>query len=127
MKKIKIISLAIFLLCFVMLTAGCESYEEEGTEAVTESSYNYGSSNDADSDDDDYDYNYDSGSDYNYDSDYDSDYSYDSYDYDSDVYEYDADDFGYGDPQPGDSFSDYIKREDPDLYNNILENYESLY
>ena len=34
--------------------------------------------------------------------------------------------YGYGDPKPGESLVDYIKREDPGLYNDMKKNYESM-
>lgn len=37
------------------------------------------------------------------------------------------DDYGYGSPKPGESFSDYFKREDPELYDSMKENYESMF
>lgn len=36
-------------------------------------------------------------------------------------------DYGYGDPLPGESFVDYMKREDPDLYNSMKNDYESMF
>ena len=33
---------------------------------------------------------------------------------------------GYGNPKPGESFSDYVKREAPDLYNDMQDRYNSL-
>lgn len=56
---------------------------------------------------------------------------YDSNDYDND-YTNDADDYdydkgyGYTAPNKGESFSDYLKRQDPDLYNNIQDRWDSL-
>ncbi len=38
-----------------------------------------------------------------------------------------SNDYGYGDPKPGESFVDYMKREDPDLYNSMKNNYESMF
>lgn len=35
-------------------------------------------------------------------------------------------DYGYGDPLPGESISDYIKREDPELYNDMSDRYNSI-
>lgn len=34
-------------------------------------------------------------------------------------------DYGYGDPLPGESLPDYIKREDPDLYNDMKDRYDT--
>ena len=88
-------------------------------------------------------YDYDSGSSYDYDSSSSSDYSsssssdYDSssyYDYDSSSssdydtsssYDYDKG-YGYTAPEEGESLSDYIKRQDPELYDSMTERYESL-
>lgn len=33
---------------------------------------------------------------------------------------------GYGAPKPGESISDYIQREDPDLWNSMEERWNSL-
>lgn len=52
-----------------------------------------------------------------------SNYSSD-YDNDSD-YDYDKG-YGYTEPEPGESLSDYIKRQDPDLYNDMEERWNSL-
>lgn len=38
---------------------------------------------------------------------------------------YDSD-YGYGDPLPGESLSDYIKREDPELYNDMSDRYDRI-
>lgn len=35
-------------------------------------------------------------------------------------------DYNYGDPLPGESISDYIKREDPELYNDMSDRYNSI-
>ena len=37
-----------------------------------------------------------------------------------------SNDYGYSDPKPGESFSDYLKREDPELYADITGRYDSL-
>ena len=50
--------------------------------------------------------------------DYDYDYDFDDYYYDDD-YDYDKG-FGYTAPKPGQSFSDYVKEQDPDLYNSLF-------
>lgn len=34
--------------------------------------------------------------------------------------------YGYTEPKSGESFSDYIKRQDPDLYNSMQDRYDSL-
>ena len=34
--------------------------------------------------------------------------------------------FGYGDPKPGESLSDYIQREDPDLWKSMEDRYYNL-
>ena len=49
------------------------------------------------------------------DDDYDDDYDYG----DDDDYDYDKG-FGYTAPKPGQSFSDYVKEQDPDLYNSLF-------
>ena len=56
-------------------------------------------------------YGYGSGSGYG--SSYDSGYDYDK-------------GYGYEAPKPGQSFSDYVKEQDPDLYNSMLDRYNSL-
>ena len=58
--------------------------------------------------------------DYSYSND-DNEYSY-SNDYD---YDYDKG-YGYTAPEPGESFSDYVKRQDPDLYNDMQDRWDSL-
>lgn len=35
-------------------------------------------------------------------------------------------DYGYGDPKPGESLPDYIKREDPALYYDMKDSYDSM-
>ena len=40
-------------------------------------------------------------------------------------YDYDTG-YGYTEPEPGESLSDYIKRQDPDLYNDMEERWNSL-
>ncbi len=53
-----------------------------------------------------------------------SDYSdYDSYD--SDDYDYDKG-YGYTAPEAGESFSDYVKRQDPELYESMQDAWDSL-
>ena len=58
----------------------------------------------------------------------DNDYSYSNddneYSYSND-YDYDKG-YGYTAPEPGESFSDYVKRQDPDLYNDMQERWDSL-
>lgn len=58
----------------------------------------------------------------------DNDYSYSNddneYSYSND-YDYDKG-YGYTAPEPGESFSDYVKRQDPDLYNDIQDRWDSL-
>ena len=49
----------------------------------------------------------------------DNDYSY------SNDYDYDKG-YGYTAPEPGESLSDYIKRQDPDLYNDMQDRWDSL-
>ena len=49
----------------------------------------------------------------------DNEYSY-SNDYDYDI------GYGYTAPEPGESFSDYVKRQDPDLYNDMQDRWDSL-
>ena len=34
--------------------------------------------------------------------------------------------YGYTEPESGESLSDYIKRQDPDLYNDMEEHWNSL-
>lgn len=52
-------------------------------------------------------------------SDYSSDYNSDSdYDYDKG--------YGYTEPTPGESLSDYIQRQDPELYDSIDERLQNL-
>ena len=41
-----------------------------------------------------------------------------------DKYVYDK--YGYTKPNEGESFSDYVKRQDPDLYNNMEKRYYGL-
>ena len=55
-------------------------------------------------------------------SDYSSDYS-SSY---SDDYDYDKG-YGYTSPEEGESLSDYIKRQDPELWEEMEENWDSMY
>ncbi len=43
----------------------------------------------------------------------------------SSTYDYDKG-YGYTEPKSGESFSDYIKRQDPDLYNSMQDRYDSL-
>ena len=43
----------------------------------------------------------------------------------SSSYDYDKG-YGYTAPKDGDSFSDYFKRQDPDLYNNVRDRWNSL-
>ena len=51
--------------------------------------------------------------------------SYHSTDNNDDVsYDYDKG-YGYTAPEPGQSFSDYVKEQDPDLYDSITDNYSS--
>ena len=61
-------------------------------------------------------------------SNYDNDYSYSNddneYSYSND-YDYDKG-YGYTAPEPGESFSDYVKRQDPDLYNDMQDRWDSL-
>ena len=59
------------------------------------------------SDDYVYDYDFEYGSSYN-----------DDYDYDKG--------YGYTEPEEGESLSDYIKRQDPDLYESMEERWNSL-
>lgn len=47
----------------------------------------------------------------------------DHYEYDDD-YDYDKG-YGYTAPKPGQSFSDYVKEQDPDLYDAIKGNYDA--
>lgn len=58
----------------------------------------------------------------------DNDYSYSNddneYSYSND-YDYDKG-YGYTAPEPGESISDYIKRQDPDLYNDMQDRWDSL-
>ncbi len=58
----------------------------------------------------------------------DNDYSYSNddneYSYSND-YDYDKG-YGYTAPEPGESLSDYIKRQDPDLYNDMQDRWDSL-
>ena len=58
----------------------------------------------------------------------DNDYSYSNddneYSYSND-YDYDKG-YGYTAPEPGESFSDYVKRQDPDLYNDMQDRWDSL-
>ena len=64
---------------------------------------------DSDSSDNDYDYSYSGSS---------SSGSYDDYDYDKG--------YGYDAPKKGQSFSDYVKEQDPDLYNSMKDIYDNL-
>ena len=41
-----------------------------------------------------------------------------------DDYDYDKG-YGYTAPEPGQSFSDYVKEQDPDLYDSMEDNYNS--
>ncbi|MBE7053190.1 MAG: hypothetical protein E7391_02815 [Ruminococcaceae bacterium] len=50
-----------------------------------------------------------------------SDYSSSS----SSSYDYDKG-YGYTAPKSGESFSDYVKRQDPDLYNDMKNRWNSL-
>lgn len=58
----------------------------------------------------------------------DNDYSYSNddneYSYSND-YDYDKG-YGYTAPEPGELISDYIKRQDPDLYNDMQDRWDSL-
>lgn len=40
-------------------------------------------------------------------------------------YDYDKG-YGYTAPKEGQSFSDYVKEQDPDLYNSMVDRYNSL-
>ena len=53
--------------------------------------------------------------------------AYDDYDDYASDYGYDySNDYGYDMPNPGESFSDYVQRVDPDLYDSITDRYNSL-
>lgn len=56
---------------------------------------------------------------------YDNDYSYTSTKRETQSYDYDKG-YGYTAPKNGESFSDYVKRQDPDLYDAISERWNSL-
>lgn len=56
------------------------------------------------------------------DDDYDLD-DYDSYESD-DEYDYDKG-YGYTEPEEGESFSDYVKRQDPELYESLQDRYDA--
>ena len=43
----------------------------------------------------------------------------------SSSYDYDKG-YGYTAPKSGQSFSDYVKEQDPDLYNSMVDRYNSL-
>lgn len=49
----------------------------------------------------------------------------DNYNNNDDDYDYDKG-YGYTAPKQGESFSDYLKRQDPDLYNDIQDRWDSL-
>ncbi len=51
--------------------------------------------------------------------------SSDNYDYDSDNYDYDKG-YGYTAPKEGESFSDYVERQDPELYNSMQDRWNNL-
>lgn len=46
-------------------------------------------------------------------------------DYSSDDYDYDKG-YGYSAPEKGEKFSDYVKRQDPDLYDDMQDIWEGL-
>ena len=57
---------------------------------------------------------------------YSNNYSYSNDDNEySDDYDYDKG-YGYTAPEPGESFSDYVKRQEPDLYNDMKDRLDSL-
>ena len=90
---------------FCMLLAGiifCAVFCGCGSDTYSNADNDYSYNND----DNDYSYN-------NYDNDYDNDYDYDK-------------GYGYTAPEPGESFSDYVKRQDPDLYNDMQDRWDSL-
>ena len=110
MKKVFCMLLAGIILCVVFCGCGSDDYSNDDNDY----SYSY------DDNDDDYSYSYDDNDDdYSYSHD-DNDYSYsnDNYDYDKG--------YGYTAPEPGESFSDYVKRQDPDLYNDMQDRWDSL-
>ena len=56
----------------------------------------------------------------------DTDYSYDNdKSYSNNNYDYDKG-YGYTEPKVGESFADYVKRQDPELYKSIEDRYYSL-
>ena len=79
-------------------------------------------SDDYDSCESDDDYDLDDYDSYESDDDYDLD-DYDSYESD-DEYDYDKG-YGYTEPEEGESFSDYVKRQDPELYESLQDRYDA--
>ena len=137
LNKFKKIMLVVMLLIFTTFLVGCDNDYHDSS-----SSYDYDSSSSSNYDSSssyDYDssssYDYDNSSSYDYDSSSSSDYdNSSSYDYDSSSssgydssssYDYDKG-YGYTAPEEGESLSDYIKRQDPELYDSMTDIYESL-
>ena len=105
MKKVFCMLLAGIILCAVFCGCGSDTYSNDDND------YSYSN------DDNDYSYSNDDNE-YSYSND-DNEYSY------SKDYDYDKG-YGYTAPEPGESLSDYIKRQDPDLYNDMQDRWDSL-
>ena len=103
MKKVFCMLLAGIILCAVFCGCGSDTYSNDDND------YSYSNDdNEYSNDDNEYSYSND-----------DNDYSY------SNDYDYDKG-YGYTAPEPGESFSDYVKRQDPDLYNDMQDRWDSL-
>ena len=103
MKRIFCMLLAGIIFCAVFCGCGSDTYSNDDND------YSYSNDdNEYSNDDNEYSYSND-----------DNDYSY------SNDYDYDKG-YGYTAPEPGESFSDYVKRQDPDLYNDMQDRWDSL-
>lgn len=102
--------LKVLFLSTIMVTVslcGCaNSYNSEESTSASKSEYTVSSKNDSS------DYSLNSNNNYSDDND-DND---DTYDYDKG--------YGYTAPKEGQSFSDYVKEQDPELYNSITNQYD---
>lgn len=132
MKKLICGLISFFLLSLTL--CGCSmdnrsaSYYASKNSSSYDDSSSYNDYDDSSSYDDydtssDYD-DYDDSSDYDDYDDYDSSSSYNDYD-SSSSYDYDKG-YGYDSPRDGESLEDYIKREDPDLWDDMQDRWNSL-
>ena len=104
MKKLFCMMLVGIILCVACCGCGSnnKSYDDNDYSYSNDNNYSYSNDND---------YSYSNNNDYSYSNN--NDYDYDK-------------GYGYTAPEPGESFSDYVKRQDPDLYNDMQERWDSL-